>query len=181
MMALDPNCHTFLQRHNGKVLKIDITDLHLTLFFIIKEHTLFVFSNYTDFVNTSICGSSFSLLQQLFPNSQTHLLIQGDADLAHDTQLLIQNWHVDWEECFSYLTGDFAATRIINFMRNLKNNLTHVKTRTIEDVVDYVQEEKRFLPTREEIEDFYEEVASLRYTVERLEARLSRLTEMAKK
>ena len=37
MLALDPCSQRFLKRHNGKVLQIDVTDFHLTLFFIIKH------------------------------------------------------------------------------------------------------------------------------------------------
>lgn len=171
-----------IEKHAGKVLNITLTDIHLTLFLVFQKEKLLVYTVYSDQPDATIEGSSLSFLKQLRgQNNFDALLIEGDIDFAHDMQLLIHGVDIEWEEYLSYLTGDFLANRLGAAFHQAKQSTASITKRTVEDLVDYLQEEKRFLPTKEEVEDFYEDILLLRQDIDRLNARIDRLMEKVDK
>jgi len=90
-------------------------------------------------------------------------------------QQILSHIDIDWEEQLSRLVGDTPATFIskglctaINFGKSI---LDSIKRNTEE----YVHHEAKLCPTREDLELFYNDVATLRNDVDRLEAKLNLL------
>jgi ubiquinone biosynthesis accessory factor UbiJ len=177
VLALDPSSLTILAKHNGKVIEITIKELHFSFFLVIRPEKIYVFSTYQP-ADAAISGSLLTLVKQLQTNADaSKLRVAGDMELVQDLQRLIQNLDIDWQEYLSCIIGDVAANKVAYFMQQLKATTLIHKQRTLEDFREFLQEEQRFLPTCEEVEDFYEEIMALRNSIDRLEARLQRLTE----
>ena len=81
----------------------------------------------------------------------------------------------DWEEQLSHLVGDAAAHQVGNLVRDtLQWGAKSVDTLG-RDLTEYLQEESRQLPQRDEVNKFLAAVDVLRNDVERLDARVKRL------
>lgn len=177
-MQLDPNHSAFLQLHTGKIIKIEISDLNQFFYIVLTPNYLHLFSIQSNPPDVVIKGKSFLFLQQMLTkNSSGSLQVVGDIDLAQDLQRLIRGLDLNWEELLAPFVGDFAIHNISVLNQRLKNSLSNIKQRTTEDLLDYLQEEKNLLPPRELVEDFYEEITTLRFRLDRLEARMQRLME----
>ncbi len=102
--------------------------------------------------------------------------LSGNAKLATEVLHLARHLRWDVEEDLSSVIGDAAAHRAVNLARELVSwSLDGVK-RLGEGLAEYAVAERRMLVTRAEFEPFAARTAQLRDALERLEARLRRLS-----
>jgi ubiquinone biosynthesis protein UbiJ len=102
--------------------------------------------------------------------------LTGNAKLASEVLLLVRHLRWDAEEDLSRLVGDFAAHRIAGAAKDFLDWQADAARRLAASAVEYVVEEKRWLVARAEFERFGAQAAALRDGLERLEARLRRLS-----
>jgi len=103
------------------------------------------------------------------------LAIEGDAALGQRLQRIFRDLDLDWEEPLARLFGDplghemgRAARAVFAWHRQA------LKTFGL-NTADYLQEEARLLPVRDEVETFLNGVDGARADVDRLAARIQRL------
>ncbi|MGI9301905.1 MAG: ubiquinone biosynthesis accessory factor UbiJ, partial [Gammaproteobacteria bacterium] len=101
--------------------------------------------------------------------------VEGDTEVAQTFRQTLAAVEIDWEDLLSKGLGDIAAHQIGNFVRGFKAWAARAGDSTMMNTSEYLQEESRLLPTREEVELFMSDVATLRDDVERLAARVERL------
>lgn len=177
-LALDANQKSRLESHHGKALNLKFTDISFDIYLIIHIEKIHVHSTHDENVDTVIAGSLLSFLKQLKSKATSDdIKIEGDVEFAHDLLRLLKNIDVNWEEYAAFFVGDMAAFHIGNFLQQFTRSVKQISARTIEDALDYIQEEKKFIPTKEEVEDFYDDLQELRNDIDRLEARWNRLME----
>jgi ubiquinone biosynthesis protein UbiJ len=99
--------------------------------------------------------------------------LSGDALVAQDFQKLLQYGRPDFEEELASVVGDVAAHGIGEFFRSVGEWGREARTTIHQNVGEYLQEESRSVPTRDEVGAFQEEVDTLRDDVARFEARLN--------
>lgn len=174
--SLNPEINKILRTHQGKVLLLELTQLSQTCYFFVQNEHLYVYSTFDGHPDTVIRGSLLAFLKQavLSHSIEKDLIIEGDVEFAQDIRCLLQNLGIDWEEWISYITGDIVAHHLGVTIKKLKKTSSTWLQRFSQDTLEYLQEEKKLLPVREEIEDFYEEISILRNDVARLEALLAR-------
>lgn len=101
--------------------------------------------------------------------------IRGNLEVAQHFANLFKQIDIDWEEYLSRWVGDSIAHTAGSFMNNIvswgRQSIDTIK----KNVTEYLQEEIRAFPTRDEAMDFLDEVDKLRLDVDRLQARLERL------
>jgi ubiquinone biosynthesis protein UbiJ len=102
--------------------------------------------------------------------------IDGNAKLATEVLHLARHLRWDVEEDLSSLVGDAAAHRAVNLARELFAWQLDSLKRLGESFAEYAVDERRMLVTRAEFEPFAAQTAQLRDSLERLEARLRRLS-----
>ncbi len=81
----------------------------------------------------------------------------------------------DPEEELSHWVGDVAAHSIGTMARQLRDWSRDAATTMTSNVAEYLQEERREVPTRYEVNRFQGDVQKLRDDVARAEARVNRL------
>ena len=176
-LQLDPDgCEQF-STLIGKVIAIEIAGL--SPYYIFPENRGLRFeTTYTLKADVTISGSSLALLRLLQSDGYPlppGVQISGDLDVAHAFQTKMKEIDIDWEEQLSYFTGDVIAHSVGNTVRSIihwgKEAISSVRQTSTE----YIQEEIRYLPPRQEIRDFMQDVDISRNDVERLEARIKRL------
>jgi ubiquinone biosynthesis accessory factor UbiJ len=188
-LSLDPASNTLLKNHQGKVLQFEITSLNKRFYIRILTEKISVLTQHDDQPDTLIKGNFFAFINQVIPfapNSSTQrqdsdrinsFIIEGDTELAHDVQRLMKNFDSHWEEYCSFFIGDTATQKMSQLWQRLSQTSHSLVKRALEDAQDYIQEEQSFVPSPEEVDDFYEEVEQLRNNIDRLEARGQRLLE----
>ena len=98
--------------------------------------------------------------------------ISGDVELGQQFKQVLDRLHIDWEEALSQLTGDIVAHKAGHFLREIGSWWANSRERLSANGAEYLQQEMWVLPTRAEVEQFYQAVETLRDDVARLKARL---------
>ena len=170
-----------LQELQGKKIKLDITDWNCAFFIVPQHHGVELRAKISGDADTVITGTLNNLVHIGLATDkkdamrQHNIKFSGDAHTGIAMQQILSHIDIDWEEQLSRLVGDTPATFIskglctaINFGKSI---LDSIKRNTEE----YVHHEAKLCPTREDLELFYNDVATLRNDVDRLEAKLNLL------
>ncbi len=110
------------------------------------------------------------------PLAHSLIKIDGDAGLAAEVSKLLAAMRWDVEGDLSRLVGDVAAYEVIRFGKQQWQSMQNGVNEVADMLVEYMQEERRWLVSRHELETFYRAVDEARDHSERLAARLERLT-----
>ena len=186
-LALDDGMPAKIQALDGKVLEIIISPLNVNFFIQFTQHELRLLADYSGEPDTIIRSSPLGLIRlSVLPSSKVRSLFNdkirmtGDVELGQQVKTLFDEIDIDWEGHLARFTGDVVAFQVgslfrqgLAFKRQLGESLRH-------DVTDYLQEELRAFPSREEVNDFFNDIDDLSLRVERTAAHLRLLAGSAK-
>ncbi len=110
-----------------------------------------------------------SKVRSLF-NDKVH--ISGDVEFGQDVKKLFDELDIDWEGHLARFTGDVIAYQVGSFVRQGISFQKKVRASFSQSLTEYIQEELRVSPGKEEIEDFFKDIDELTLDVERLEAHI---------
>lgn len=176
-LSLDPNNSSKISRLQGKVLEIIISPLEVNFFIGFNDGQIELLAHYDGGANTVIHSSPMGLIRLSFlPASKARSLfndkikISGDLELGQQIKQLFDEIEIDWEGHLAHFTGDVIAYQVGSFFRQGAAFKQHFSESMQQNVTEYLQDELRLFPSREEIEDFLKEVDALAIEVERLQA-----------
>ena len=95
-------------------------------------------------------------------------------------QQWLRNLNIDWEAQLAHYLGDNISTKIADCFYEVKDWQQTNKRILTQNFSEYLQEEIRYFPPREEIYDFSQDIAELRLATDRLQARMQRLENILK-
>ena len=181
-LALDESMPTKLAALEGKVLEIIIAPLGVNFFIRFEQQQLLLLDHYEGLADTLIHSSPLGLIRlSLLPGSKARSLfndkirLSGDVELGQQVKKLFDELDIDWEGHLAHFTGDVVAHQFgslfrqgLAFKKQLSDSMRH-------NVRDYLQEELRAFPPREEINDFFNDIDKLSLDVERLQAHVNQL------
>ena len=98
-----------------------------------------------------------------------------DEDLPEDGDLKVDEQEIDWEEYLSHFVGDIIAHQVGNCVRSFVDWNQQTAATMRQNMTEYLQEEIRYFPPREECQDFFNDVDEFRSDIDRMEARIQRL------
>lgn len=165
---------------NGSAVAIRVRDTALAMYFIFDQEAVTLATRYSEEPDVLISGSLVTLARMLGGTGESAIrsgdvALSGDAAVAQRFQKLLTFAKPDIEEELSRVVGDVAAYRIGELARGLGGWVRETRATMHENIREYLQEEKRSLPTRYEVERFAGQVDELRDDVERIAARLDKL------
>lgn len=96
-------------------------------------------------------------------------------ELGQQVKKLFDEMDIDWEGHLAHFTGDVVAHQLGSFMRKGLSFTKRIDESMRQNMSEYLQEELRILPSKNELEDFYKEVDELSLSVERLQAHVNHL------
>jgi len=165
---------------DGRVMALVAQETPVRLYFKAADGRLVLDSRHEGEAHASIEGTPLSLLALAGPDAEKRLRaggirIEGDAETAQKFRELLTLVRPDFEEELARVLGDVAAHRIASLARGLLGWGRSTADSVATNVVEFLQEEGRDLPTRVEVDEFLEAVDRLRDDAERLEARIARL------
>jgi ubiquinone biosynthesis protein UbiJ len=160
----------------GKSLTIDLTATPLRFTLKSLGDRVAISTRDDAGANARLRGTPLALLrlfQERAPSQNVQ--IEGDAEVAQTFAKLLHAARPDLEEELSRLVGDVAAHQIGEAARGLWRFGARARDTFGRNVAEFLQEERRDLVSRAEVEDFVAGVDTLRDDVERLSARIERL------
>ncbi|MBS0359423.1 MAG: SCP2 sterol-binding domain-containing protein [Proteobacteria bacterium] len=181
-LHLDPEAIHKFAPLNGKVISIELTDLPIKIYLKVEQDEIHLFHIAPEIIHTTLKSTSWNFIK--YAAMSTHdptqvfkgqMEISGDIEVGQMFQRLFSELHIDWEEYLSRFVGDIAAHQIGNFCKDALSWGQSVLQSTTKNVTEYLQEEQRFTPTQEEINDFYDDMDDLRSNMDRCNARVQRI------
>lgn len=165
---------------DGKIMAVRIKDTGLAMYFCACPDEIALFGDYDGEPDVAITGTIFSLAGLAGASGEEairdgSLEVIGDAELAQAFQKLLGYGRPDIEEELSGLIGDVAAHRLGEVARSVSNWGREAGNTLRQNITEYLQEERRDVPSRYELETFTRNVDELRDDVARVEARLKQL------
>ena len=164
----------------ASVIAIRVKNSALATYFHISEDEITLTGRYAEEPDVVITGSLLALTQLATPAAAEAIRdgtveLHGDARIAQSLERLLRYAKPDIEEELSVLLGDTAARNIGEFARRARKWGEDARETMQQNIREYLQEESRAVPSRQEIDDFRNNVHALRDDVARIEARLNRL------
>lgn len=184
-LALDPETVKRMAGLEGKVLAVEIrmdsAGSGLSVYAVPTSSGLRLMGHFEgDEPDAVVSGTPLSLLRLLSREGDRDVMdgtveVRGDVELARTFRRILMDMDVDWEEQMSRFTGDIVAHQMGNVVRGLGDWGRGALNNLRMDVSDYLTEEREFVPRRQEVEAWMNEVDTLRDDVERLAARIFQL------
>ena len=165
---------------DGKTVAIRVRDTALAMYFVFDQDIVTLATEFDADPDVVITGSLVTLAR-MAGGAGAQAIRDGDIDLTGDAataqrfQTLLDHAKPDVEEELSRVIGDVAAHQLAEFARGVGNWVRGARSTMGDNIREYLQEERRDLPTRYEVEQFGQRVGELRDDVERIAARLKRL------
>ncbi len=165
---------------DGKTVAIRVRDTALAMYFVFDEDVVTLTTEFDADPDVAITGSLVRLARMVAGAGAQAIRdgeidLTGDAATAQGFQALLDHAKPDVEEELSRVIGDVAAHQLAEFARGVGNWARDARATMGDNIREYLQEERRDLPTRYEVEQFSQRVGELRDDVERIAARLKRL------
>lgn len=164
----------------GNVVAVRVNDSSLATYFHIEDDGITMTGRYTSEPQVVISGSLLSLAKLATAGATEAIRdgsveLHGDARVAQSFQQLLRYARPDIEEELSNLIGDAAANSIGNFARRARDWGESARQTMQQNISEYLLEESRVVPSRDEVDAFRDAVNTLRDDVARFEARLNKL------
>ncbi|MDN7133872.1 SCP2 sterol-binding domain-containing protein [Halomonas sp. MC140] len=103
------------------------------------------------------------------------LAVRGHIHLLEATRELLFDLDIDWENELAHWLGDMPAHSLAEGLRRMARWGLRAKDELIQDVSEYVFEEARLLPGRQQRNVLREHLTELEVATDRLDARFKRL------
>jgi ubiquinone biosynthesis protein UbiJ len=178
-LAYDPGTRNGLQKLHGQVLAIHITAPDIQFFATPDTDGLRLMAQWEGDVDTRISGSLVALAT--LANQDVHNLkdsgvdVMGKTALLADWQQLLKNIDIDWEEILTQFMGDILGHQAAQLIR-AKLDWVGARVNTGQRLVrEFLTEELKTIPGKNELEDFYRQVDDVRLAVDRVVARVDNL------
>ena len=184
-LALDPTTPEKVKALDGKILEMIISPLDVHFFIRFNQTKLELLAKLDTNLeaDTIIHSSPLGLIRlSLLPASKVRSLFNenirmtGDTELGQQVKQLFDGLDIDWEGHLAHFTGDVVAHQLGRFARGGLRLKQKFQTSMQHNTNEYLHEELRVLPPREELQDFMNDIDALSLRVERLAAHINQLT-----
>jgi ubiquinone biosynthesis protein UbiJ len=184
ILALDDLSVERLQRLEGRMLRLDLEGLGITLFFAFTDRHVEVGTGSKHEPDTVISGSPFALFQMAAPQEasrwgtpESRVSISGDANLARDLERLFSRLDPDWEGRLSRLFGDVWGHQVAAGLRAGAEQVKLSAGNAGDMLSEYLLRSDGPVATADEISAFSAAVDEVSEATDRLEARIRKITE----
>jgi ubiquinone biosynthesis protein UbiJ len=178
-LALDPEAHGRLAALEGRSIELSWTAADLGLRLAVVDGRLSVGPRANE-ADLSLSGSLVGFARLLLPAAAGALpagkvQMSGDADLARQLGQLAERFQPDLEVALARVLGRSNAAIAATSLREALAWAKRSGGSLAGDAADYLREESRDTPARDELDEFHADVDRLRDDAERIAARLARV------
>lgn len=170
-LSLDPEAQSHLRPLLGKVVQVSVSGSGIQLIFVFNEQRVEVCNDFGAEADVIISGAPVSLAAVASGRiglMQSGIAIEGEVDTASRFSQLLARIDVDWEEHISAVAGDTPAHLAGRLKKDATGWFRQFQTSMERNVADYLRDETRHLPHQWEMDEFIEQVDTVRDRVDRL-------------
>jgi ubiquinone biosynthesis protein UbiJ len=182
-LSLDEETQQRLKALNGRAVAIDFSGIGVAMRIAVENDRLQVGPAFAADADLKLRASPASFLAMaLRPDDGNSLPagkveISGDVELARRIEKLVRNFQPDIEEAFTRVFGDVIGYQIAQAFKRAFDWSRESAKNLLQDSADFLRDESRELVAPAEMEQFLDEVDTLRDDTDRLEARIARLSQ----
>ncbi len=180
-LRLDPATLRRMTELEGSSLRVECLRPHVSLCIIPGHDGVQLMGGSAGAADVTLTGTAGALLRLARePGNRAALFspeisVVGDTELAQKISAIFEDLEIDWEGLVARYTGDVAAHELGRIARQVLGMLRSTADTLRLDLGEFLQEESRALPGRDEQQQFFTAVDRLRADSERLAARIERL------
>ncbi|WP_333982852.1 ubiquinone biosynthesis accessory factor UbiJ [Ectopseudomonas khazarica] len=182
VLRLDDTALPRLQALSGKVIAVQCQSPTLELFILPNGDGLRLAAQWHAPADCTLTAPAASLARLALSRDKTAVLHRPDVSLDGDSAALLQlaeilqDLELDWEYEVSRWLGPVATTLLASHLRSRVNLASNGAASLRQDLADYLAEESRTLVGQREADVRFAELDRLKLALDRLEARIERLT-----
>ncbi|WP_407294358.1 ubiquinone biosynthesis accessory factor UbiJ [Stutzerimonas zhaodongensis] len=186
VLRLDPTALPRLARLSGRIIEIDCTAPAWRLFILADDDGLRLAAQWGSDADCRLRASATSLMRLATTRNKTTILHGPDVEIEGDSSVLIslaevlQDLELDWEYEVARWLGPVGAHLLGASARSQSAWLRQSADSLQQNLADYLSEESRMLVGTAEAETRFAELDRLKLDLDRLEARIERLTHLSK-
>lgn len=185
-LTLDPATAQRLQSLPEQAFKICCTEPELEIYILIRDTKIELHAHCEYDITTTISGPASEYAQLLSATDRGSALINSDLSLRGDSAALIKLQEIlseielDWEGELAKLFGDVPAHLLGQTARHVSHWRKQTQTIFLRHLEEFIHEESKLVPAKEEVEHFIYQVQQLSSDTERLEKRINKLKQLIK-
>jgi ubiquinone biosynthesis protein UbiJ len=182
MLALDPDTRAQVAKLDGRRIALALESPALALEIAVAGDQLRVGplqSTEPDLGIRATLAGALAALPFLRPDDAPpvgRVRINGDAELARVLQQLAKGFDPDWAQPFAQAFGPIHGPQVARTVQSGLKHGVRIAGQFGRDAAEYVTEESRDAVGKAELSAFHDEVDALRDRVERIAARVGRIT-----
>ena len=187
VLAKDSYLQSRLKTFSGKSLQISVHPLGTTVTVLFEQDRIRLLSSPAELldieITASIRGNVSELLPLLIekpdrrPLSNPAITITGDINFIQDIYAILHNLDIDWEDYLAPMLGNLITNELSQFGKDLQEWTQQVSSNMKRNVDEYLKEEERIFPKKEQLKDFSEELERLKLKIDRVKAKFNVLYE----
>ena len=177
-LRYDPATTAKLRKLDGQTILIHMAELDFDIGFSFSEDGISV-KSWMESPTTRLSGTLPDLLR-LYKSDSASLAgsgvtLEGDSQLLAELKAILSHLEIDWEEALSTWAGELPAHELASRIREQLIWLGDRKTSIVRLVEEFITEEARTTPGKNEFESRAEDIHQLRQDVDRLNAKLANI------
>jgi len=182
ILRLDGTTLPRLQSLSGKVIAVHCQSPALELYILPSGDGLQLAAQWHAPADCTLTAPAASLARLALSREKTAVLHRPEVSLDGDSAVLLQlagvlqDLELDWEYEVSRWIGPLATTLLASHVRSRVNLASNGAASLRQDLADYLAEESRTLVGQREADVRFAELDQLKLALDRLEARIERLT-----
>ncbi|WP_313645998.1 SCP2 sterol-binding domain-containing protein [Pseudomonas sp.] len=182
VLRMDSTAMPRLAGLEGKVIEIDCRQPAMQVFILPDDEGLMLAAHWEGEVACSLRAPATSLARLALAKDKTAVLHSPQVELHDDSAALLdlfgvlQDLELDWEHELQRWLGPVATALLAGHIRLRARWTRQGLARFSQSLSDYLAEESRTLVGKREAEAAFSELDTLKLDIERLEARLKRLS-----
>ena len=181
LLNLDADAKQRLLLLQDKVVTITLTPFNITFQMVMTEKGIELQTGELLTADVKICGTPLQMMGVLLDQNNRSrffaddVIMEGDAVLGQQIITIIDSMDIDWEGLLSNWVGDVPSYHVGRYIRNIKSCFAQSKDSLVQNMNEFIHEEAQWLPAREALQDFFNDIDLLRMELDRLEAHINQL------
>ena len=187
VLAKDPHLQSQLVKFAGKSLQINVHPPGIMVTALLEKSRIRLLSTEAELLDIQITASISGNVSQLLPLilekrdnrplSNPALAITGDASFIQELHASLSSLDIDWEDYLAPLLGNLITNELSHISDDIRNWSKQASVNMRRNVNEYLTEEGRIFPKKEQLDDFSEELDYLKIRIDRVNAKASILNQ----
>jgi ubiquinone biosynthesis protein UbiJ len=180
-LSMDARTHEAIAALGTRVLELRVTVPELQVFVLTGEGGVRLAGHHEGSVDCIVSGMASDYISLLLAPDKPAALVNGNLRVSGDSSVLLAlekslaTLDIDWEERLATVIGEIPAHQIGRAARASAGIGRRARNAFERHLEEFIHEEARLAPPRQEVEDFLADLRQLSSRADRLEAGLRRI------